>query len=145
VSVNAFHEKAVGVKLVLDGSCGSPVFSQAEPPVAPPGVLLHTMAISGLSRVRTNLFPLLVIPSLTPHPVETNRKCRLSGEGTPQVKEPDFGCHKGCALLFRSGMATSYLITQTLGWPVLVSPTTIFAAVLFSLAVGVFFGFLPRS
>ena len=28
------------------------------------GVLLHTMAISGLSRVRTELFYLLVIPSL---------------------------------------------------------------------------------
>jgi putative ABC transport system permease protein len=42
-----------------------------------------------------------------------------------------------------SGMAASYLITQTLGWPVLVSPTAIFAAVLFSMAVGVFFGFYP--
>ena len=29
-----------------------------------------------------------------------------------------------------SGMGASYLITQTLGWPVLVSPTAIFAAVL---------------
>src|SRR5580692_2802161 len=38
------------------------------------GVLLHTMAISGLSRVRTELFPLLVIPSLVPHPVQTNRQ-----------------------------------------------------------------------
>ena len=37
------------------------------------GVLLHTMAMSGLSRVRTELFPLLVIPSLAPHPVQTNR------------------------------------------------------------------------
>lgn len=59
------------------------------------------------------------------------------------MKEPDFFGHKGCALPFRSGMAASYLITQTLGWPVLVSPTTILAAVLFSLAVGVFFGFYP--
>ncbi|MGH9502661.1 MAG: FtsX-like permease family protein, partial [Terriglobales bacterium] len=42
-----------------------------------------------------------------------------------------------------SGMAASYLITQTLGWPVLVSPTAIFAAVLFSMAVGIFFGFYP--
>jgi putative ABC transport system permease protein len=42
-----------------------------------------------------------------------------------------------------SGMGASYLITQTLGWPVLVSPTAIFAAVLFSMAVGVFFGFYP--
>ena len=37
------------------------------------GDRLHTMAISGLSRVRTELFPLLVIPSLTHHPVQTNR------------------------------------------------------------------------
>ena len=33
------------------------------------GVLLHTIAISGLSRVRTELFQLLVIPSLAHHPV----------------------------------------------------------------------------
>jgi hypothetical protein len=38
------------------------------------GVLLYIMAISGLSRVRTELFQLLVIPSLAPHPVETNRQ-----------------------------------------------------------------------
>jgi hypothetical protein len=37
------------------------------------GDRLHTMAIFGLSRVRTELFPLLVIPPLTPHPVQTNR------------------------------------------------------------------------
>src|SRR5580700_5294109 len=43
------------------------------------GVLQHTIAISGLSRVRTELFPLLVIPSLTPHPVQTNRQ--LAGHG----------------------------------------------------------------
>jgi putative ABC transport system permease protein len=47
----------------------------------------------------------------------------------------------GVGILF--GMAASYLITQTLGWPVLVSPRAIFAAVLFSMAVGVFFGFYP--
>ena len=34
------------------------------------GVRRHTIAISGLSRVRTELFHLLVIPTLTPHPVE---------------------------------------------------------------------------
>src|SRR5713226_391682 len=33
---------------------------------------LHTLAMSGLSRVRTELYPLLVIPSLAPHPVQTN-------------------------------------------------------------------------
>jgi putative ABC transport system permease protein len=49
----------------------------------------------------------------------------------------------GGAIGILSGMGASYLITQTLGWPVLVSPTAIFAAVLFSMAVGVFFGFYP--
>jgi hypothetical protein len=36
------------------------------------GVLLHTIAMSGLSRVRTELFQLLVIPFLTHHPEEVN-------------------------------------------------------------------------
>ena len=49
----------------------------------------------------------------------------------------------GGAVGIMSGMGASYLITQTLGWPVLVSPTAIVAAVLFSMAVGVFFGFYP--
>src|SRR5579884_2389678 len=38
------------------------------------GGLLHTMAISGLPRVRTELDPLLTIPSLAQHPVQTNRQ-----------------------------------------------------------------------
>jgi hypothetical protein len=38
------------------------------------GVLLHTLAISGLSRARTELFQLLVIPSLAPHPVQAIRQ-----------------------------------------------------------------------
>jgi len=41
------------------------------------------------------------------------------------------------------GLAASCLITQTLGWPVLVSPVVIAIAVVFSMAVGVFFGFYP--
>jgi hypothetical protein len=36
------------------------------------GVLLHTMAIFGLSRVRTKLSKLLIIPFLAPHPVQAN-------------------------------------------------------------------------
>ena len=36
------------------------------------GVRLHTMAISRLSRVRTELSNLLVVPSLAPHPVQAN-------------------------------------------------------------------------
>src|ERR1700688_2157149 len=43
------------------------------------GVLLHTIAISGLSRVRTELFHLLVIPSLAHHPVEANRQFACHG------------------------------------------------------------------
>jgi IS1 family transposase len=38
------------------------------------GDLLHTTAISGRSRVRTELLPLLVVPALTPHPVQVNRE-----------------------------------------------------------------------
>ena len=34
------------------------------------GDLLHTLAISGLSRVRTELFELTVIPALAPHPLK---------------------------------------------------------------------------
>src|SRR3954468_15040146 len=38
------------------------------------GDLLHTMAISGLSRVRTELFKLTVVPALAPHPVQMHRQ-----------------------------------------------------------------------
>jgi putative ABC transport system permease protein len=41
------------------------------------------------------------------------------------------------------GLVSSYMITHTLGWPVLVSTTAIFTAALFSAAVGIFFGFYP--
>ena len=58
------------------------------------GDLLHTMAISGLSRVRTELDPLTVIQSLTPHPVQMHRKfafhsdfCNLSSAPRRQVEK----------------------------------------------------------
>ncbi len=41
------------------------------------------------------------------------------------------------------GMGASYLITNTLGWVVLISPLAIVTAVVFSMAVGIFFGFYP--
>jgi putative ABC transport system permease protein len=41
------------------------------------------------------------------------------------------------------GLSASYVITQTLQWPVLVSPLAIISAVIFSMAVGIFFGFYP--
>jgi putative ABC transport system permease protein len=49
----------------------------------------------------------------------------------------------GGAIGIGLGLMSSYLITQTLGWAVLVSPTAIVAAVIFSMVVGVFFGFYP--
>ena len=57
------------------------------------GVLLHTMAIFGLPRVRTELSPLLIVPSLTHHPKQTNHQSPghgdlgdLSPSPHPQVK-----------------------------------------------------------
>jgi putative ABC transport system permease protein len=41
------------------------------------------------------------------------------------------------------GIGSSLLITHVLGWAVLVSPFAIGAAVIFSMAVGMFFGFYP--
>jgi len=43
------------------------------------------------------------------------------------------------------GIASSFLITRTLGWSVLVSPISIIAAVIFSMGVGIFFGFYPAQ
>jgi len=41
------------------------------------------------------------------------------------------------------GVGSSLIITNVLGWPVLVSPLAIVTAVVFSAAVGIFFGFYP--
>jgi putative ABC transport system permease protein len=41
------------------------------------------------------------------------------------------------------GAAASLIITKILGWAILISPTAIVAAVIFSMAVGVFFGYYP--
>jgi len=41
------------------------------------------------------------------------------------------------------GIGASEIVSQTNGWPVLVSPSSVFIAVGFSAAVGVFFGFYP--
>ena len=43
------------------------------------GDLLHTMGISRLSRVRTELFQLLVIPPSAPHPVQAHRQSPRHG------------------------------------------------------------------
>jgi putative ABC transport system permease protein len=49
----------------------------------------------------------------------------------------------GGAIGILFGLTASYLITTMLDWPVLVSPVVIVIAVLFSMAVGIFFGFYP--
>jgi putative ABC transport system permease protein len=41
------------------------------------------------------------------------------------------------------GMGASLMITKLLGWAILISPMAIVAAVIFSMAVGVFFGYYP--
>jgi ABC-type antimicrobial peptide transport system permease subunit len=49
----------------------------------------------------------------------------------------------GGALGIIFGRGASYLVTLFLGWPILISPLAILAAVVFSMAVGIFFGFYP--
>ena len=44
------------------------------------GVQLDTIATSGLSRVRTEFVQLLVIPSLTPYPVQANGQSAGHGD-----------------------------------------------------------------
>jgi putative ABC transport system permease protein len=41
------------------------------------------------------------------------------------------------------GVAAAITITRVFGWNILISPTAVVAAVLFSMAVGIFFGFYP--
>jgi putative ABC transport system permease protein len=41
------------------------------------------------------------------------------------------------------GIGTSLVITQVLGWAILISPAAIALAVLFSMGVGIFFGYYP--
>jgi putative ABC transport system permease protein len=41
------------------------------------------------------------------------------------------------------GVASSMTITKVLGWSILISPVAVGAAVVFSTAVGIFFGFYP--
>jgi putative ABC transport system permease protein len=42
-----------------------------------------------------------------------------------------------------SGIAASFIISATAGWPIAISTSAIFVAALFSIAIGVFFGFYP--
>jgi putative ABC transport system permease protein len=49
----------------------------------------------------------------------------------------------GGAVGILSGMLASYVITYSLGWAILISPAAILVAALFSMAVGIFFGYYP--
>ncbi len=49
----------------------------------------------------------------------------------------------GGAIGILSGLILSFLIPRVLGWPVSVSTTAILIAVIFSIAVGIFFGYYP--
>jgi hypothetical protein len=58
------------------------------------GDLLHTIGISGLSRVRTELLQLAVVEVLAPHPVQTHRQlpghsylCNLASSPLGEVEE----------------------------------------------------------
>ena len=58
------------------------------------GDLQHTRAISGLSRVRTELFKLTIVAALAPHPVQVHRQLAghrylrdLSASSHGQVEE----------------------------------------------------------
>src|ERR1019366_8003254 len=64
-------------------------------------VLLHTIACSGLSRVRTELFHLPVIPFLAHHPVQTNRQSPRHGDlGRRRVQRNGYrGCSRTAAAL----------------------------------------------
>jgi putative ABC transport system permease protein len=49
----------------------------------------------------------------------------------------------GGAIGIVAGVGSSLVITKTLGWQVLISPMSIVVAVVFSMAIGIFFGFYP--
>ncbi len=49
----------------------------------------------------------------------------------------------GGAIGILFGVSAALLITKVFGWAVLISPSAIIAAVVFSMAVGIFFGFYP--
>jgi putative ABC transport system permease protein len=49
----------------------------------------------------------------------------------------------GGAIGILAGLGSSYVITNVLGWAVSISPLAIGTAVIFSMAVGIFFGFYP--
>ena len=87
------------------------------------GDLLHTMAISGRSRVRTELFELTVVPALAPHLVQANRQLSVSfiscassasitWEPTASRRRPAFSSHLLTTVIIMSGPYGGDLPTQ---------------------------------
>src|SRR3974377_2010745 len=68
-----------GRAAIMITSSDSPLPWGAGCPINMLGVRLHTMAISGLSRMRTQPAHLLIAPSSAPHPVETNGETTSHG------------------------------------------------------------------
>jgi len=82
-----------GRAAIMITSSDSPLPWGAGCPINMLGVRLHTMAISGLSRMRSELAHLLIIPSPAPHPVKTNGEttsrghlCSLASAAHHQMK-----------------------------------------------------------
>src|SRR5215469_5564638 len=68
-----------GRTAIMITSSDSPLPWGAGCPINMLGVQLHTMAMSGLSRMRTELAHLLIVPSSAPHPVKTNGQTTSHG------------------------------------------------------------------
>ena len=52
-------------------------------------------------------------------------------------------CTLGGILGLALGVASAIIISQVMGWPTLISPNAVIISVLFSAAIGVFFGYYP--
>src|SRR5215831_14544203 len=73
------HPSLRSTTSIMIASSNSPV-KRSGLPNRYDGVLFHTMGCSGLARVRTELFQLLIIPLLAPHPVHTDGQSAGHGD-----------------------------------------------------------------
>jgi hypothetical protein len=77
------------------------------------GDLLHTIGISGLSRVRTELSPLATVVALAPHPIRMHRLFAMA--------EPPFA-HLACVRIHQSNLLRARMIVTTYNQNVRLSP-----------------------